>query len=48
MIGLPSENAETAELTYPKPAGVVELLVERGFTLDHRKVKGNLHFEEYW
>ena len=48
MIGLPTENEETGELTYPKPTGVVEILTERGFTLDHRKTKGNLHYEEYW
>ena len=48
MIGLPREDEETAELTYPKPTGVVEILTERGFTLDHRKQRGNLHYEEYW
>jgi ferredoxin/flavodoxin---NADP+ reductase len=48
MIGLPTENEETGELTYPQPTGVVEILTKRGFTLDHRKVKGNLHYEEYW
>lgn len=48
MIGLPKEDEETGELTYPQPTGVVELLTKRGFTLDHRKVKGNLHYEEYW
>ncbi|HEY4408711.1 MAG TPA: hypothetical protein VGO87_02430 [Acidimicrobiia bacterium] len=48
MIGLPTENEETGELTYPQPTGVVEILSKRGFTLDHRKTKGNLHFEEYW
>ncbi|MDQ1508012.1 MAG: ferredoxin/flavodoxin---NADP+ reductase [Actinomycetota bacterium] len=48
MIGLPTEDEETGELTYPKPTGVVEILSERGFTLDHRKTKGNLHYEEYW
>ena len=48
MIGLPQENEETGELTYPRPTGVVEILSKRGFTLDHRKTKGNLHYEEYW
>ena len=48
MIGLPKEDEETGELTYPQPTGVVEILTKRGFTLDHRKVKGNLHYEEYW
>ncbi|HVW31460.1 MAG TPA: NAD(P)-binding domain-containing protein [Acidimicrobiia bacterium] len=48
MIGLPKEDEETGALTYPKPTGVVEILTERGFTLDHRKTRGNLHYEEYW
>jgi len=48
MIGLPKEDEETGALTYPKPTGVVEILSERGFTLDQRKQKGNLHYEEYW
>ena len=48
MIGLPKEDEETGELTYPEPTGVVEILTKRGFTLDHRKTKGNLHYEEYW
>jgi ferredoxin--NADP+ reductase len=48
MIGLPTEDEETGALTYPKPTGVVEILTERGFTLDHGKTKGNLHYEEYW
>jgi ferredoxin--NADP+ reductase len=46
MIGLPTE--EDGQLVYPKPTGVVEILTERGFTLDHRKQRGNLHYEEYW
>jgi ferredoxin--NADP+ reductase len=46
MIGLPTE--EDGQVTYPKPTGVVEILTERGFTLDHRKQRGNLHYEEYW
>ena len=48
MIGLPKEDEATGELVYPKPTGVVEILTERGFTLDHRKQRGNLHYEEYW
>ena len=46
MIGLP-ENGE-GEPTWPEPTGVVELLVERGFTIDRRTQRGNIHFEEYW
>jgi len=44
MIGLP----EGDDGEWPEPQGVVELLVERGFTLDRRGDPGNIHFEEYW
>jgi hypothetical protein len=27
---------------------VVQLLSERGFTLDRRNDPGNIHYEEYW
>ena len=46
MIGLPTET--DGEITFPETVGVVQLLTERGFTLDHRKQRGNIHFEEYW
>ena len=46
MIGLPQET--NGGVTYPEVTGVVELLAARGFTLDHRKTRGNIHFEEYW
>lgn len=46
MIGLPEEV--DGELRYPETTGVVELLAGHGFTLDHRKERGNIHFEEYW
>lgn len=46
MIGLPEEV--DGETRYPEVVGVVQLLAERGFTLDHRKSRGNIHFEEYW
>ncbi len=42
MIGLPEDG------TFPETTGVVELLTERGFTLDKRNEPGNIHFEEYW
>ena len=47
MIGLPTE-APDGSMSFPEPKGVVELLVERGFTLDHRSHPGNIHYEEYW
>ena len=46
MIGLPEDT--DGELHYPEVTGVVQLLAERGFSLDHRKTRGNIHFEEYW
>ncbi|MBK9177993.1 MAG: hypothetical protein IPM45_00235 [Acidimicrobiales bacterium] len=46
MIGLPEEVDGVT--TYPEVTGVVELLSARGFTLDHRNQRGNIHFEEYW
>lgn len=47
MIGLPEES-DDGTVTYPEVEGVVQLLAERGFTLDHRKQRGNVHYEEYW
>ncbi|MEM9203439.1 MAG: NAD(P)-binding domain-containing protein [Actinomycetota bacterium] len=43
MIGIPDEHG-----AFPATTGVVELLVERGFTIDKRKQPGNIHYEEYW
>lgn len=51
MIGVPVKDPTTRERRYPQPAGVVELLETRfGFTADNpaAKVRGNVHFEEYW
>lgn len=47
MIGLPDET-DDGGLSFPEPTGVVELLMERGFTLDRRRRSGNIHYEEYW
>lgn len=46
MIGLPEEV--DGEERFPAVTGVVELLSERGFTLDRRRSPGNIHYEEYW
>ena len=46
MIGLP-EEVDGVEV-FPETTGVVELLAAKGFLIDHRKQRGNLHFEEYW
>jgi ferredoxin--NADP+ reductase len=50
MIGVPSKDKDTGRLVYPQPTGVVEILERRGFQADQPqvKVKGNIHFEEYW
>jgi ferredoxin--NADP+ reductase len=51
MIGVPVKDPATRERKYPQPPGVVELLETRfGFTADNpaAKVRGNVHFEEYW
>lgn len=50
MIGVPLKDAKTGERSYPTPVGVIELLEKRGFHVDNNaaKIKGNIHFEEYW
>lgn len=47
MIGLPTWDEEGA-MTFPEPRGVCEILHERGFSIDHRRERGNVHYEEYW
>jgi ferredoxin/flavodoxin---NADP+ reductase len=50
MIGVPIKDKETGERRYPEPLGVIEVLEKRGFQADNAtaKIKGNIHFEEYW
>ena len=50
MIGVPVKDKVTGERTYPQPTGVIEILEKRGFQADNAaaKVKGSIHFEEYW
>ncbi len=50
MIGVPVKDRDTGQRTYPQPIGVIELLEQRGFQADqpNAKIKGNIHFEEYW
>ncbi len=47
MIGLPEKGDDGVE-HFPEPAGVVELLTEKGFVLNRRDQPGNVHYEEYW
>ncbi len=46
MIGLP--EGEGDEMAFPETTGVIELLVDKGFTINRRNEPGNIHFEEYW
>ena len=50
MIGVPAKDPGTGQRLYPQPAGVIEILERRGFQTDQPqvKIKGNVHFEEYW
>ena len=50
MIGVPNKDRQTGQRVFPTPVGVVELLEKRGFQVDQPNVKlrGNIHFEEYW
>jgi ferredoxin--NADP+ reductase len=50
MIGVPHRDRDTGATSYPTPVGVVEVLERRGFRADvaATKLKGNVHFEEYW
>jgi ferredoxin--NADP+ reductase len=51
MIGVPGKDPQTGARRYPQPTGVVEILETRyGFTADNpaARIRGNVHFEEYW
>jgi ferredoxin--NADP+ reductase len=50
MIGVPAVDKASGAKVYPQPQGVVEILERRRFQIDQPslKLKGNIHFEEYW
>ena len=50
MIGVPTTDRATGQAVYPQPPGVVEILSGRQFHMDQPsvKLKGTIHFEEYW
>jgi ferredoxin/flavodoxin---NADP+ reductase len=47
---VPTTDRATGQTTYPQPPGVVEILSARQFQIDQPsvKLKGTIHFEEYW
>lgn len=47
MIGLPKWDDDGA-LHFPEPRGVCEIMHDRGFTIDHLRDRGEVHYEEYW
>ncbi len=47
MIGIP--KIRDGEKTWPEgKRGVIQIMEERGFTMDYGRTKGNIHFEKYW
>jgi ferredoxin--NADP+ reductase len=50
MIGVPEKDRATGARVFPQPPGVIEILERRGFQIDvpSQKIKGNLHYEEFW
>ena len=50
MIGVAEKNRDTGERVFSHPPGVIEILETRGFQTDQPslKIKGNVHYEEYW
>jgi len=47
MIGLPKWD-DDGTMHFPKTRGVCEILHQRGFTIDHLRERGSVHYEEYW
>ncbi len=47
LVGVPLHTHDET-VRYPKPTGMIELLENRGFTIDRANDPGNLHFEKYW
>ncbi len=47
MLGLPQRDPD-GRLSFPKPRGMVETLVDLGLRLDEPHRPGTIHFEKYW
>lgn len=47
MIGLPKWD-DDGTMHFPETRGVCEILHQRGFTIDHLRERGSVHYEEYW
>ncbi len=50
MIGVPDVDRASGTVRYPQPPGVIEILRAKGFRVDQhaQKIKGTIHYEEYW
>ena len=47
MIGIP--KIRDGNKVWPEGGpGAIQVMEERGFTMDHGQVKGNIHYEKYW
>ncbi len=47
MIGIP--KVHEGNKIWPEGApGVIQIMEDRGFTMDYGRTKGNIHYEKYW
>ena len=47
MIGV-SKREKDGTYAFPDPLGMLETLVENGFSLENPGTPGKVHFERYW
>ena len=47
MIGAPRHDSD-GNHCFPTPAGMIEVLIRRGFRPDEKSRLGNIHYEKYW
>ena len=50
IVRWPGSFQASGEVRFPQPPGVIEILTGRGFQTDQPalKIRGNIHYEEYW